>query len=1410
MPFQLNKLTFSSATNHQPPCDASGADNFVPVPPQSQKLSRLTHFLTSMRSPLNNTSQMHTLNLPETPTPRVAIQDALSHRLNKPQRNLLRTLEKTIEPQIVYKIMQTIDSPRPKTMDFWLRVHKEFGPDNFNKLITHFSPASFEQDKPKSRFDFLMCKSQVAAALPEHKLHHSLNIFLKKTASSRQPNQCVALKNIQIKHNDLYKAYLVNLCDVPPTLNQALQLERRLSDFLLHTIDQSAGYQQQIDELKSINVIGQQLFFANENKVDLYHHCQESFTALEPMIKLEKLLGSSLAQAVLARNQAVDTADQLTQSWSTDIQAKDLLISKLAMEIIDFFTASEQAFDLVQAQHYFSTNDIVFLSQFSQPKNQRQAFQHLNFDTTSTKATTIAPQKITDILQTLMQRGLQEQQLNQYHKLTNTKILINNLRSFLTQTNNQMALQVAERLMLPSVFNNAVKSLFAAPKAHLYLWHQSHNQRKSAKVLTNTLQAIVSLASASPLAKNTLNKALVTISHQLNNHFQHVFEQAYNHLQTSDPRKNRQASALLTSWQNLKGTPKTCHLTLKTLPEHVQAETKLQTTLWKKRAQRLGLMSLDVNNTEHTGKIFHLSSWLVKINTQLDALANTQDIQKSHIDNLKSSQFLASLEQLGHFWEEIDAIDVNSLKPQDYTASPELDDLTLGMNVIFGQENALDTDSEVIALAENFMAQDTDKPIAQTGVELCNQLKQLSLECSFENTKAINAMLELYEQAFNLNASLAAKQFNVSEQYTQLLLQLEPIAEQLQVDPVTAVTQAIHHEIVSHLSDIKLNSVPQDIIDAIIERVELDTNSPIQPLVAATNQFMTSYATQSPGKAHFDTKQLNKLIQVLLPLEQSHANSPSVHLAQKITNMSSLGSTPNQIRLAIEAQQPLLNSINTLLTAAPLLQTTADQHIIRDILQQFISVQASLKQAPRGWVQVIAQQRINQFKSGLTAPDNPEAAALWSERLINIFEVAAQLEFSTFDLADATVQLNGGVNLKYYYTDEDIETLLQHKIHIATEAMPQASKDGPADFSGQPAQTPDNITISLAQSSLTNLKTEVTDWLSKPSTSDNPSILALPYCPLDEIGNLSYHWTAILISNTNNNRLNVAVIDPLEAVSFVPDRLKLHITRAVKQVSSTLDKDYQLDSTSFQLIQHSKQSDLTSCGPFIVHDVSQAIDAWKQNNRLPTNITKIDDAVALRQQHVATFGGLESRFGQRQMWNLQVIGGIEQADLVAQEDMLEHLVQAFNQVNRVYPIDQQSTPPSLRSLYRFLDRPSLLAMLNKKNGLSAEQLMQRAFNIFLESSKIQNHLLRLRFTHREVHNQLKSNLKSVQSEHFDASQFIQHMKSQFQYLIQSNLIDPIQEVALMQAFFPQYSPEADFESLDLVNIEAIRMAHATV
>jgi len=377
------------------------------------------------------------------------------------------------------------------------------------------------------------------------------------------------------------------------------------------------------------------------------------------------------------------------------------------------------------------------------------------------------------------------------------------------------------------------------------------------------------------------------------------------------------------------------------------------------------------------------------------------------------------------------------------------------------------------------------------------------------------------------------------------------------------------------------------------------------------------------------------------------------------------------------------------------------------------------------------------------------------------------------DALDQAVNKSITINLQYMYETNDIEALLDSHIKMSlNEAIDRRS----------------------SVSGVSTLQYIVVEWLKE--SLDQNRLLIVPYSPTNEMRDATSHWVGLAFSLNAQGELRICCADSLNIRTQVPVDIKSMIDSLIKNKNVGAN----INSVGYLPLSHSKKDDGTSCGAYVVHNLSRIIDHWNDTNQLPSNVTSKETAFAIREAHVKTLG-LDSDFSRRQSENTRTVSTIAVSKMKSQDKALDHIVFELRKL----------TPSQLKTDDIAFHAKSIITteQLDKNNIqlLNANQLADQSVKAFLAVANIDKALQVINEYGSQIPRDFDSILINV-SQTDDGNNHNNSIISQLRSIGKLLLESPASESrdVISTALFTNFSEQTSVEDLTFIDLEYLAMA----
>lgn len=553
--------------------------------------------------------------------------------------------------------------------------------------------------------------------------------------------------------------------------------------------------------------------------------------------------------------------------------------------------------------------------------------------------------------------------------------------------------------------------------------------------------------------------------------------------------------------------------------------------------------------------------------------------------------------------------------------------------------------------------------------------------------------------------------------YSEILVPLERMTQALLPQPECPIIKKIHRETVGllnyafNMNPGVLNPITASIFARNEVRERPDTDAALLNIIDKTERLVaqlvqSAYASSSSA---LNAAALTLLEDVLPLMYDDRFESPVVQTALEMLNHARLlDRLPSLVRQA-ENDVQFVAEANTFKAAVEAF--TDFKSVKFPDVDTMLTLHRQLSDLPEDaepWVQSAVSQKLMQARRLMQPPEDIEVGATWSDRVDLLTQAVTRSNMDVLEIVAPEIQAAKGVNSRYLYLDDDISTLIQNAIDKSERAAEnEAVKD--QDQRRLRAQA-----VTLAPSAVgtvETLKDRVEEWLANAIVSEKPCIHILPYNPANLDGSNSLHWTAIILHLSAEKTLTVNYVNPLYANSPIPPLL----TRDMTEIVLRFDQDAQTalaQQIKFVPIQHSSQDDATSCGPRIVADVAQIIEQWRTKGVVPIRLPVINDVDALRHTHLEALGGLDSEFGQRQLWNLIYADGadLDEKAIRDQDRLKEVLLDDILKLHAENPANFEviKSNPTEAAWRKKTKNSTIKRLINVHNLVTPDQLVKSA------------------------------------------------------------------------------------------------------
>ena len=375
--------------------------------------------------------------------------------------------------------------------------------------------------------------------------------------------------------------------------------------------------------------------------------------------------------------------------------------------------------------------------------------------------------------------------------------------------------------------------------------------------------------------------------------------------------------------------------------------------------------------------------------------------------------------------------------------------------------------------------------------------------------------------------------------------------------------------------------------------------------------------------------------------------------------------------------------------------------------------------------------------------------------------------------------MNKGVtiNSQYMYEGEDIEALLDKYL------------DSP--------HNKEIISRGSSVSSVSSLINIVKPWLEKESRQNR--LLLVPYQPTNENGDANNHWIGVAFALGAKKELHICCADSLNIRSEVPADIKSMINLLTQdQIAGGT-----INSVSYLSLSHSKQGDGTSCGAYVVHNLSRVIDYWSRTNQLPLDVASKETDFTIRVAHVNTLG-LDSGFDRKQNNNIITVNSIPVSNIRSQDIALANIV--FQLRNQTLQQRAQGALLDDTSIRSFAERIIATRPSSEDDTqlLASDQLANKSVKTFYAVSKIGQALQVIAEYDLDISQRFNRVLIDAPRTDTDIDKITCSLRNIGQSLLNSPASESRDIIST--ALFTNFSENVSVEDLNLIDMEHLAIA----
>ena len=252
---------------------------------------------------------------------------------------------------------------------------------------------------------------------------------------------------------------------------------------------------------------------------------------------------------------------------------------------------------------------------------------------------------------------------------------------------------------------------------------------------------------------------------------------------------------------------------------------------------------------------------------------------------------------------------------------------------------------------------------------------------------------------------------------------------------------------------------------------------------------------------------------------------------------------------------------------------------------------------------------------------------------------------------------------------------------------------------------------------------------------------------------------------------------------------------------------YKRQPQDFLSLIHPQQSDVTSCGPFVIENLSEIMQTWlDQDGVIPIRIKDNKDAVALRTQHLEQLGGIDAPFGQQQFWNIETVGGIEIEDIQQQEQLLKDIITAIRKMPDDLLQEAKSTHNS-DMCKPYMTYRLQSAIQQKTTGLGSDAMIKKALSHINSSDQLNQALIHVKSLEDELSQPIFEAIKMLKTQGSDPSLIMTALRQALEAIKHSEQIEAPIKLEIFSGFFQNTfeTLDGDLKQFSFINVETFSM-----